>query len=475
MTETESHSPTRALVASFLFTDLVGYSKGTAAEQYAAKATLSAILSDNLSALRESDYRIKDTGDGAVIAFLSNPEHALYMALAITQDFARAARSAGFPSNTLRTGIHIGAVKEAIDVEARPNFIGDGINAAKRIMDFAAPGQITASGSYFEAVACLDSAYAELFQRLGSADDKHGRAHELYAISPNAAVLERFRLDLGAVARESAERDARTPPITVETQGPKTVVAAGTQTVLTQAVEVVRKWFIPINALIAFTIFASAGLERVAPNARGIRIASAALFAIAIVVGSMGLLRARGFGSLFWMRYPRIALAMASRATSLVVIATAVMLGIISIFLDAWTLEPIVGTVRPVAAESGSVASSAGGPAASPAAAEGGAASSLTSPAVPPKYEAAAPVRSTESADGAPPPELSRPTTVAPSAATNLNVQSKPSTTATPAARVPSSAAPYPGSARCNRIIEKAEIGEPLSEDERRELANSCR
>ena len=62
MTETESRSRNRALVASFLFTDLVGYSKGTAADQYAAKATLSEILNRNLVLLRKDDYRIKDLG-----------------------------------------------------------------------------------------------------------------------------------------------------------------------------------------------------------------------------------------------------------------------------------------------------------------------------------------------------------------------------------------------------------------------------
>ena len=94
MIEVEPHPPNRALVASFLFTDLVGFSMGTAAEQYAAKATLAAILRSNLAALRDVDYRIKDTGDGALIAFVSNPEHALYMALAIAQDFGRAAGAA---------------------------------------------------------------------------------------------------------------------------------------------------------------------------------------------------------------------------------------------------------------------------------------------------------------------------------------------------------------------------------------------
>jgi hypothetical protein len=51
----------RALVASFLFTDLVGYSKGTASDQYAAKATLSEILGRNLAALRRTVDQ--DTGD----------------------------------------------------------------------------------------------------------------------------------------------------------------------------------------------------------------------------------------------------------------------------------------------------------------------------------------------------------------------------------------------------------------------------
>src|SRR5437762_2422179 len=51
VTTTERHPASRALVASFVFTDLVGYSKGTAAEQYAAKATLSSILRGNLATL----------------------------------------------------------------------------------------------------------------------------------------------------------------------------------------------------------------------------------------------------------------------------------------------------------------------------------------------------------------------------------------------------------------------------------------
>jgi class 3 adenylate cyclase len=254
VTTTERHPASRALVASFLFTDLVGYSKGTAAEQYAAKATLSSILRGNLATLPDVDYRIKDTGDGALIAFTSSPEHALYMALAIAEDFGRAAGEAGFPSNKLRTGLHLGSVKESIDLEARPNFVGDGINAAKRIMDFAEPGQITASRAFFDAVASLDSAYAELFRHVGAPDDKHGRAHELYAIAPSAAVLEKLKLDLAPAAHEPTEIPASRPVPIKPKQESASAVAADSPAKSSRAVEIVHKSFVPIIAVIALGV-----------------------------------------------------------------------------------------------------------------------------------------------------------------------------------------------------------------------------
>lgn len=245
MTETERHPTSRALVASFLFTDLVGYSKGTAAEQYAAKATLSTVLRRNLANLPDVDYRIKDTGDGALIAFTSSPEHALYMALAIAEDFGRAAGEAGFPSNRLRTGLHLGSVKESTDLEARPNFVGDGINAAKRIMDFAEPGQITASRAFFDAVGSLDSAYAALFRHVGAPDDKHGRAHELYAVAPSASVLQKLKLDLAPAIDQPAEVVAKIPAPPKPPRNSASAMATDAP-----AGSTLRKWLVPAVAVI---------------------------------------------------------------------------------------------------------------------------------------------------------------------------------------------------------------------------------
>ena len=211
MIETAPRPTIRTIVASFLFTDLVGFSKGTAAEQYAAKAKLSAALRGHLAPLNETDYWIKDTGDGALIAFVSNPEHALYMALALAHDYGRGEDPDVQPSTLLRTGLHLGTVKESVDVESRRNFIGDGINAAKRIMDFALPGQIAASRAFFEAIANLDAAYAALFRHAGSPDDKHGRSHELYELAPSDTVLEKLRSDIAA-ERGGAPDAANAPP-----------------------------------------------------------------------------------------------------------------------------------------------------------------------------------------------------------------------------------------------------------------------
>ena len=420
MTETEPRSPTRTLVASFLFTDLVGFSIGSAAEQYAAKATLSAILRSNLAALREVDYRIKDTGDGALIAFVSNPEHALYMALAIAQDFGRAAADAGFPSNSLRTGLHLGSVKESIDLEARPNFVGDGINAAKRIMDFAAPGQITASRAFFDAVAVLDSAYATLFRHVGAPDDKHGRAHELYTISPSATVLERLRLDLAAVAHESDEFAAKSPATMKVKQRWATPVSTDTLAESSHAADFARKWSLPVIGVIVLGI--------------------ASIFVATKLTGPNG---------------PRI-----SPASTEPVLAPT-------------SSKPAV--TPPASAEANRVDSQTS-PAIPPK-------PEVANPVRAARVVEGAPTPDlTQPGNGIPPavagsvgPPAVAASSGPPIAAAKTNANIKPKTDATPAVPVPANAAPDRSSLRCSRIMEKATLGEALSTEEKRELASSCR
>jgi class 3 adenylate cyclase len=399
VTETESRPHNRALVASFLFTDLVGYSKGSAAEQYAEKAALSEVVRRTLASLRAEDYRIKDTGDGALIAFLSSPEHALYAALAITDEFVRAAAAAKFPSATLRTGLHIGAVKEALDLEARPNFVGDGINAAKRIMDFAAPGQIIASRSYFEAVSWLDNAYAAMFAHLGASDDKHGRAHELYAIVPDAAVFEKLKAELGGDGNAGA-----------------------------------------LDAPIAEKAQSSTGSSPAtpAPVGRSKRILLVVSVAIA-VIGALAMF-------LFAPETP-------NRLTA----------------KPAITAPPSHGTVGapgPAAASDVAAPTLPSPQSARPA-------TPSPAPSTPPAPRADPPVDA-QNADRSPAAPAPR-APVVPSPGTPSNSETRRKLADTPPNAASANATGTQASARCRRILEKAAVGEPLSQHENRELAISCR
>jgi class 3 adenylate cyclase len=185
--------PGRTLTASILFVDLVGFSLTTVSEQISVKQALTAMLRDTLAVVPPEDYRIMDTGDGAAIGFLADPEHALYFALAIDSKCRQSDVPTGLHHGSLRMGINFGPVKDVVDVNDRPSLIGDGINAAQRVISFAEPGQITVSYAYFDLVSRLAPEYSGLFVDAGAHDDKHGRGHEIYVLKPSRDVLEKVR------------------------------------------------------------------------------------------------------------------------------------------------------------------------------------------------------------------------------------------------------------------------------------------
>ena len=202
-----------SLVASFVFVDLVGFSKKSTTDQYAEKAILTGILKSSLQAISPTDYMIKDTGDGAWIGFVGNPDHALYIALSLLAACRPFADQSALTRSDLRVGLNLGTVKQTLDLESRLNFVGDGINVAQRVMDFARPGQITASRSYYEAVVWLDSGFPHLFTHIPSGRDKHGREHDLYAIEPDLDVLQKLQSGLvpASIEREASREVHRSP------------------------------------------------------------------------------------------------------------------------------------------------------------------------------------------------------------------------------------------------------------------------
>lgn len=170
--------PSRTLVCSIVFLDIVDYSTKPVAEQLLLKQSFNRLLSSALENVPPRDRVVLDTGDGAGITFLGDPEDALFVAMSLRA----AARAESSGAIAVRIGINLGPVRLVKDINGQMNIIGDGINVAQRIMNFAQSGQLLVSRSFYEVVSCLSLDYASLFSYVGARTDKHVREHEIYAV-----------------------------------------------------------------------------------------------------------------------------------------------------------------------------------------------------------------------------------------------------------------------------------------------------
>jgi class 3 adenylate cyclase len=187
----------RTFICSVVFIDLVGYSKKTVTEQIRLKTSLTNNLSEAIKDIPVNDRIILDTGDGAAISFLGDPEDALFVTLSLREAMVREGMTATMVEasgeDTVRMGINLGPVKLVKDINGHPNIIGDGINVAQRIMSFARPGQIVVSRSYYDVVSNLASEYAKLFSYEGSRTDKHVREHEIYVVGHHEGAVQKAK------------------------------------------------------------------------------------------------------------------------------------------------------------------------------------------------------------------------------------------------------------------------------------------
>ena len=173
----------RTLVCSVLFLDIAEYSKKPVSEQLQLKQAFNQALGVALEQVAARDRIILDTGDGAAVTFMGDPEDALFASIAM-RDMAAAVG--------VRMGVNLGPVRLVKDLNGRMNIIGDGINVAQRVMSFAGPGQLLVSRSFYEVVSCLSRDYASLFRHEGARTDKHVREHEVYSVVGGAPAARRL-------------------------------------------------------------------------------------------------------------------------------------------------------------------------------------------------------------------------------------------------------------------------------------------
>jgi len=216
-TETSADN-SRTLVSSVLFLDLAGYSRFGVTDQIRLKKTFNDVLSAALADMDARERVVIDTGDGAAVAFLGDPERALFAALAVFDSVGEL---------PVRMGINLGPVHVNRDINGQENVIGDGINVAQRIMSFAQPGQLFVSRTFYDTVQLLSGEYATLFQAVGGRTDKHARTHEVFAMNPAVRVGRRA----AETQRLRAQRRA-SGPAAAAAPGRATVSDAGTRLII---------------------------------------------------------------------------------------------------------------------------------------------------------------------------------------------------------------------------------------------------
>jgi len=175
-------SSSRTLVCSVLFLDIAEYTKKAVADQLQLKQAFNQVLAKALEEVPSRDRIILDTGDGAAVTFMGDPEDALFAAMSVRESASTV---------PVRMGVNLGPVRLVKDLNGQMNIIGDGINVAQRVMSFSRPGQLLVSRSFYEVVSCLSRDYLNLFRHEGSRTDKHVREHEVYSVVGGAPAARR--------------------------------------------------------------------------------------------------------------------------------------------------------------------------------------------------------------------------------------------------------------------------------------------
>ena len=168
-------------ICSILFLYIIDFSKKSDEDQIKVKTQFNNLINLGLKDVAQNDRIILDTGDGVAVAHLGSPEEAMFVALTI-RDGINKSNLTEMPPLLVRFGINLGPVRIVSDLNGQPNILGDGINVAQRIMNFAEANQILVSRSYFEVTSRLTQEFSEMFAFLGLKQDKHVRKHEVYAV-----------------------------------------------------------------------------------------------------------------------------------------------------------------------------------------------------------------------------------------------------------------------------------------------------
>jgi len=282
-----SQSPTRS--ASILSVELIGYASAPAARQHAVKQALRSLLQHSTELIPATARQVRDTDNGALVAFLTTPQHAAYVALALLRAVRKDTSGGAIGIEQLRLGLHFGAVLETAGIESRTNYAGDGVRKARQMMEVAQPGAALASRAFFDALADLDHNSNDLFNSSGTVNMADGRELDFHTLDPETPAFEQFKKSLSSMAAETPTDDAN-----------------GIGSSLKQAGDFVKTWFISINTVILLGTFSLSLIGKFTNQVRAIETIATTLIGLAVVIGLFKLLARIPAAKSGMSQYPKL-------------------------------------------------------------------------------------------------------------------------------------------------------------------------
>ncbi len=183
--------PTRTFIGCVVSADLVGYSLKPVAHQGIIKDAFNQVVAAAIAQTPADERIIQDTGDGANITFLGDPDYAYRVAIALRDGMNGAGPPLRLTENApspVRMGVNLGPVRASLDMNGHTRLIGDGIHRAERIAALAQPGEVVVSRSFHDIAARLSHVHAAAFEHLGIRVDKTGREYDVYAFRSSEAI-----------------------------------------------------------------------------------------------------------------------------------------------------------------------------------------------------------------------------------------------------------------------------------------------
>ncbi|MBS1718367.1 MAG: hypothetical protein JSS72_11615 [Armatimonadetes bacterium] len=176
----------KALTAHVVYFDRVNYSLLPIEQQIAITEELNSFirsLPTYQEAVASEEVISLDSGDGAALIFLRDPQQAADVALAITE------YSRGQTTNKIRVGMNSGPVTIRTDLMGKPNATGSGIDLAARVQSLAKPDVLYLSLASAQQLHAFESWRPNLVD-MGVQLVKHAEQIHVYAFKPEGVAID---------------------------------------------------------------------------------------------------------------------------------------------------------------------------------------------------------------------------------------------------------------------------------------------